>query len=41
MELFRGRIELNSTVGIGTTVLLIFPHALSQGGKNDGNHGGG
>jgi signal transduction histidine kinase len=41
MELFRGRIELNSTVGIGTTILLIFPHALSQGGKNDGNHGGG
>lgn len=34
MELFRGRIELNSTVGVGTTVLLIFPHALSNGREN-------
>lgn len=35
MESFRGRIELNSTVGVGTTVLLVFPHALSQRSKND------
>lgn len=35
MELFRGRIELNSTVGVGTTVLLVFPNALSEGKKND------
>jgi len=31
MELFRGRIELNSTVGVGTTVLLIFPQAAKGG----------
>ncbi|MCX5875407.1 MAG: ATP-binding protein, partial [Deltaproteobacteria bacterium] len=35
MESFRGRIELNSMVGVGTTVLLVFPHALSKGSKND------
>jgi len=34
MELFRGRIELNSTVGVGTTVLLVFPHAV-KGGEHD------
>jgi signal transduction histidine kinase len=31
MELFRGRIELNSTVGVGTTVLLVFPPAATEG----------
>lgn len=31
MELFRGRIELNSTVGVGTTVLLVFPPATTEG----------
>ncbi len=41
MELFRGRIELNSTVGVGTTVLLVFPHAATGGGEDDCNHGGG
>jgi two-component system NtrC family sensor kinase len=30
MQLFQGRIELNSTVGIGTTVLLIFPKAAKR-----------
>lgn len=35
MESFRGRIELSSTAGVGTTVLLVFPHALSKGSRND------
>lgn len=35
MKLFRGRIELNSTLGVGTTVLLVFPHALSKRSEND------
>ena len=30
MELFRGRIELSSTVGVGTTVRLLFPHAATE-----------
>jgi signal transduction histidine kinase len=32
MELFRGRIELNSSAGVGTTVLLAFPHTKTEGG---------
>lgn len=35
MELFRGRIELNSTVNVGTTVLLAFPHTKTEGGEDD------
>jgi signal transduction histidine kinase len=30
MELFRGRIELKSTVGVGTTVRLLFPYAATE-----------
>lgn len=33
MEFFRGRIELRSTVGVGSTVLLVFPQAeTGEGG---------
>ena len=35
MESFRGRIELSSTVGLGTTVLLVFPHAATGGEHDD------
>jgi len=35
MELFRGRIELDSTVGGGTTVRLFFPSTASGEEKND------
>jgi signal transduction histidine kinase len=35
MELFRGRIELSSTLGTGTTVQLLFPAAAKKGEDDD------